>query len=57
MSEKAQKTERIKDVDFEAKQNLIGFFDLLFKIDKRNNPQNYQCNEKYENNGNTNNTD
>jgi len=41
-------------IDFEAKQNLLGFFDLLLKIDKRNNPQNYKNNE---NNGNTNNTD
>ncbi len=24
-----------------AANNLIGFFDLLFKIDKKKNPQNY----------------
>ncbi len=37
-------------LDFEAEQNLLGFFDLLLKIDIRNNPQNY------EDNGNTDNT-
>lgn len=56
MSEKTEKIEGIKDMDFEAKQNFVGFYALLLKIDKRNNPQNYQCNEEYENNGNTNNT-
>jgi len=25
----------------EAAHNLVGFFDLLLKIDMRNNPQNY----------------
>lgn len=34
-----------KQIEFEAKQNLLGFFDLLLKIDRRNNPQNYQKNE------------
>ncbi len=42
-----------KDIDFEAKHNLLGFFDLLLKIDIRNNPQNYKK-ENYENNRNTN---
>lgn len=41
-------------MDFEAKQNIVGFFDLLLKIDKRNNPQIYQSNEEYDNNRNTN---
>ena len=36
---------------FEAKQNLLGFFSLLLKIDKRLNPKNY------EDNGDTNNPD
>jgi hypothetical protein len=31
--------------NFEAKQNLVGFFELLLRIDKRNNP------DLYENNG------
>ncbi len=46
----------IKDMDFEAKYNLLGFFDLLLKIDIRNNPQNYKK-ESYENNRDTNYTD
>lgn len=41
----------IQNLDFEAKHNLVGFFDLLFKIDKRVNPH------LYENNRNTNNAD
>jgi len=36
-------------IDFEAEQNLLGFFDLLLKIDKRNNPENYE----YDDNRNT----
>jgi len=32
----------LKNMDFEARQNIVGFFDLLLKIDKRNNPQIYQ---------------
>ena len=31
------KENRNRQSDFEAKQNLLGFFDLLLKIDKRNN--------------------
>ncbi len=41
----------IQNLNFEAKYNLVGFFDLLFKIDKRVNSH------LYENNGNTNNAD
>jgi hypothetical protein len=40
-----------ENMDFEAKQNLLGFFSLLLKIDKRLNPKNY------EDNGDTNNPD
>ena len=36
---------------FEAKQNLVGFFNLLYKIDRRINPH------LYENNGNPDNPD
>ena len=45
--------------EFEAKQNLLGFFDLLLKIDMRNNPEIYKkkVNEQDENNRNTNNSD
>lgn len=39
------------NLDFEAKQNLVGFFHLLYKIDKRINPH------LYENNGNPNHSD
>ena len=39
--------------EFEANHNLVGFFALLYKIDKRVNPHLYKTNE---NNGNTNNT-
>lgn len=28
-------------VDFEARQNLLGFFNLLLKVDRRNNPHLY----------------
>ena len=28
--------------DFEARQNLFGFFDLLLKIDMRNNPKKHK---------------
>ena len=38
--------------EYEAHQNLVGFFALLFEVDMRNNPHLYQRNE---NNGNTNN--
>ena len=46
-------------IDFEAKQNLLGFFELLLNIDMRNNPELYkeQFDENYENNRNTNYTD
>lgn len=29
---------------FEAKQNLVGFFELLLRIDQRNNPKPYEDN-------------
>jgi hypothetical protein len=48
---KQKKIKDIKQIGFETKYNLLGFFDLLLKIDKRNNPK------LYENNGNTNNPD
>ena len=31
---------------FEAAYNLLGFFDLLLKIDKRINPQRYKLKKK-----------
>ena len=33
----------LDNIDFEAKRNLVGFFDLLVKVDKRNNPKKYQA--------------
>jgi len=41
-------SEKITAEQFEAKQNLTGFFKLLLEIDIRNNPQ------LYETDGNTN---
>ncbi len=66
MSEKEQKENRkmtnndlTKHSDFEVRQNLLGFFNLLLQIDKRNNPEFYkkQFNENYENNRSSNNSD
>lgn len=31
--------------DSEGQQNIVVFFDLLLKIDRRINPKNYQSNE------------
>jgi hypothetical protein len=46
--QKTNQSEKIKKEDFEAKQNLLGFFDLLLKIDKRNHPEKYKRNNKYD---------
>ncbi len=32
-------------INFEARQNLLGLFELLLKIDKRVNPDNYKNEE------------
>ena len=50
------KTNGKKQMDFEAKQNAIGFFSLLLKVAKRN-PELWKqiCNENDEDNRNTNN--
>lgn len=45
------KNDQPKNNQFEAKQNLTGFFKLLLQVDMRVNPK------LYENNGNTNNPD
>jgi hypothetical protein len=42
MSENNPKT----NTEFEAEQNLLGFFSLLMEIDKRVNPQNYKTNKE-----------
>ena len=51
------KTSEKKQMDFEAKQNAVGFFSLLLKVSKRN-PELWKqiCNESNEDNRNTNNT-
>ena len=57
MLERSNKKQGVLDKkDFEAKQNLLWFFDLLLKIDMRNKPQLYKK-QSNENNRNTNNTD
>lgn len=49
MLEKSEKNEErpnrdklLEKDDFEAKQNLLGFFDLLLKIDMRHNLEKYK---------------
>ena len=56
MSETKNKEDKEK-MDFEAKQNAIGFFSLLLKVAKRN-PELWKqiCNENNEDNRDTNNT-
>ena len=51
------KTSEKKQMDFEAKQNAVGFFSVLLKVAKRN-PELWKqiCNENNENNRDTNNT-
>lgn len=40
-----KKNNALIDVDFESRQNLVGFFELLLKIDKSVNPDNYKNQE------------
>ena len=56
-SEKLERKTKKKQMDFEAKQNAMGFFSLLLKVAKRN-PELWKqiCNENNENNRDTNNT-
>jgi len=42
---KIEKNNKNGQVSFEAKQNLLGFFSLLLKIDIRNNPEKYKNKE------------
>ena len=54
MSEESK--EQLKtDTDFEARQNLSGFFSLLLEIDMRNHPELYKkkFNENYDDNKNS----
>ena len=52
-----EEKENKEKMDFEAKQNAVGFFSLLLKVAKRN-PELWKqiCNENNENNGSSNNT-
>lgn len=40
-----KKNNALTDIDFESRQNLVGFFELLLRIDKRINPDNYRSQE------------
>lgn len=42
MQEYIKKENNLENLDFESKQNLVGFFDLLLKIDMRINPDLYK---------------
>lgn len=53
----AKQENLLENMDFEAKQNFVGFYALLLKIDQRVNLQLYKSNENYDNNRNTNNPD
>ena len=47
MQEKKKfKSDGIKE--FNKDSNLVDFFDLLLRIDQRNNPQLYKMEEKYD---------
>ena len=50
-----QKDNQKIKLDFEGQQNLFGFFELLLKVDQRNNPELYKNNnkEKYDRHSNT----
>jgi len=39
----------VKTLDEEARRNLVGFFALLLKVDKRNNPHLYANNRSSNN--------
>lgn len=41
MSRNKEKNWTISDLDYTAKGNFIDFFELLLKVDRRNNPELY----------------
>jgi hypothetical protein len=47
------KSRKLTKKEFEAKQNLVGFFRLLLEIDIRNNPQFYENNRDTDNTNQT----
>jgi len=57
MSEESKDQSKTQDTDFEARQNLSGFFNLLLEIDMRNHPELYKkkFNENYDDNRSPNN--
>lgn len=42
MQDNIKQENSLENIDFESKQNLVGFFDLLLKIDMRVNPDLYR---------------
>ncbi|MEQ1500417.1 MAG: hypothetical protein ABL917_03555 [Parcubacteria group bacterium] len=40
--EQPKKTFKIKELSAQDKRNFVGFFELLFKVDKRLNPHLYK---------------
>ena len=44
-AEKKRNDREAEDDDFEAQQNLLGFFNLLLEVDKRVNPHLYKKNK------------
>ena len=42
--EKQEESPKLLDLSPEDKRNLVGFFDLLIKVDKRINPALYKLN-------------
>ena len=42
MKNKKEKKKISEEYDWEAQQNLLGFFSLLLKVDMRNNPHLYK---------------
>lgn len=51
MSKTAKEKKNILELDFEATQNLVGFFELLLEVDRRINPHYYK--KKYDRHGNS----
>lgn len=53
---KAERESLFENMDFKARQNFVGFYALLLKIDKRVNPELYEIksNENYGHNRNIN---
>ena len=41
MSQNEQNKAATSELDYDANQNLIGFFELLLQIDRRNHPELY----------------